>query len=103
MGTIEERLRARLLADAAGAGAVVENPCAFRGHETAPGGDSEGGARLVGTGDLPRCEAALRDVLWDGTCASPPCGLGGEPMPALAGDALAMCVFFYALDTARAR
>ncbi len=98
VGTVEESLRARLLSDAAGRPGAVENPCAFRGHEA----DAPGGARLVGTGDLPRCEAALRDVLWNGTCAAPPCGLGGEPTPALAGDALAMCVFFYALDTARA-
>ena len=70
VGTVEESLRARLLSDAAGRPGVVENPCAFRGHEA----DAPGGARLVGTGDLPRCEAALRDVLWNGTCAAPPCG-----------------------------
>lgn len=79
------------------AGAAVENPCAFSGHE-----EWFKGHRLVGTGEAGLCGKEIRRMLWDEEherCTPhAPCGLDGVRHPPLTGQFLAMSVFFFALD-----
>jgi len=79
------------------AGAAVENPCAFPGHE-----EWFKGHRLVGTGEAGLCGKEIRRMLWDEEhekCTpNEPCGLDGVRHPPLTGQFLAMSVFFFALD-----
>jgi len=79
------------------AGAAVENPCAFSGHQ-----EWFKGHRLVGTGEAELCGKEIRKMLWDEEherCTPhEPCGLDGVRHPPLTGQFLAMSVFFFALD-----